>query len=437
MRNFKKKLLVCLAACLILSLFTVSVCATEDKLPPMLFDTDEIIKYNPYGGGDGGIAWQLMGPDSIENVNREYPISFTNSSDRDTFYYVAGSNNVAISPVYENLVAFLDNDFVVEYELEYGARNGGHISVALAYNYEYYIDAYISGDGTGDICIVTPSGEKSVMDSESILSSKSADDLLVAIYGKGKSVRFADAIMVSVRVTVNENKMPKRIDMYLNGCHVAYTDEGFEDEVNALTPESVDANSGYPTDKLGNLVAIRVSEDADCDMNSLYLYAVDSENIAPNENSLEYYKHTYGNASYIPKVDEDTSDETTEDITENESADESVEESDTSDILTSDGATDESTLNGETNTDAEEISTDEGDIEGGAETTDIDATDDATDAESEETTTGAKKNDKNYDDDDDGYELDVIPTLCLVFGIASGALVVIAIVILKLRTKKK
>ena len=428
MRNFKKKLLVCLAACLVLSLFTVGVCATEDKLPPMLFDTDELIKYNPYGGGDGGIAWQLMGPDSIENVKREYPISFTNSADKDSFYYVAGSNNVANSPVYENLVAFLDNDFVVEYELEYGNSNGGHVSVSLAYNYEYYIDAYIAGDGVGDICIVTPNGEKSVMDSESILSPESADDLLGAIYGKGKSVRFADAIMVSVRVTVNDKKMPKRIDMYLNGCHVAYTDEGFEDEVNALTPESIDVNSGYPTDKLGNLVAIRATKGADCNMNSLFLYAVDGEQTAPIEDSLEYYKYTYGNASYIPKVEEDeeTSDETVEDITD--------EESDTSDIATSEDITEDGTSCGDV-TGAEENSTEE--TYEGSDATDIESAEDSTNAESEETTAGANKNNKDDDDDDDGYTLDVIPTLCLVFGIASGALVVMAIVILKLRTKKK
>lgn len=431
MRNLKKNLLVFLAACLIFSIFTVNVCANEDMLT--LFDSEGLIKHNPYGGGDGGIAWQLMGPDSIENVEREYPISFINSSDRDSFYYVAGSNNVASSPVYENLVAFLDNDFVVEYELEYGDRNGGHISVALAYNYEYYIDAYISGDGTGDICIVTPSGEKSVMDSESILSSDSADNLLAAIYGKGKSVRFADSIMVSVRVTVNERKMPKRIDMYLNGCHVAYTAEGFEDEVNALTPESIDLNAGYPEDKLGNLVAIRATKDVDCNVNTLFTYAVNNESVSPSENSLEQYKYTYGNASYIPKTDDDeeTSDVTTENITEEESAD----EYDTSDTSTGDATSEDGSLD-DTSTDADENITDDSAVDSSSDVTDTENTEAVTDYEPEETTKRANK-DEGDNEYDDGYSLDVIPTLCLVFGISCGAIIIIAIVILKLRTKKK
>lgn len=459
MRNFTKKLLVSLVVCLILSLCATGVYATEEKTDITLFDRAyDYVKYNPYGGGDAGMAWNLLGPDAIENVHREYPISFTNNSEVDSaYYYVAGSNNISALAQFESLIAFLENDYVVEYELEYDRTSEGYISVVVAYNYSYYIDAYISCDGTGDICIVTGDGAKSVMDVESILSSESADNLISAVYGNGKSVRFAEKIMVSVRVTSNDNGMPEKIDMYLNGCHVASTNESFSDEVASLTPEyPLDATKGFPEDKLGNIIAIKAGAGVDCNLNSLCLYTVDSNNTTPSSEGLTYYKYTYRNDSYTPDISEDTTEEaTTEEITTEEITSEDTTADETTENLTSDEVVTDATV--------DEVSSDE--ITEGEESV-VESTESATtskvvdepnngdvlptvteSASETETETEAESGSEEESVSEEvttkapvsyeGKVLDVVPTLCLVFGISGVALIVIAIVILKLRVKKK
>ena len=455
MRNFTKKIIISLVACLILSLAVTGVYATQDLADITLFENEYgYIKYNPYNGGDAGMSWKLMGPDATENVQREYPISFTNSSEvESTYYYVAGSNNIASTSQYESLVAFLKNDYVVEYELEYERDSEGYISVVVAYNYGYYIDAYISCDGTGDICIVTQNDTKSVMDSESILSPESSDDLIAAVYGRGKSVRFVDEIMVSVRITSNDNGMPEKIDVYLNGCHVASTNESFSDEVAALAPTyPLNSTEGFPADKLGNIVAIKAGAGVDCDINSLRLYTVDGDNVAPTAEGLSYYKYTYRNDSYTPDVSEDTTEEiTTEEITAEETVVEDTTVSEITDGVTTDSATlteessDEITESEESSVEPAESATtskavDEpynGDVlpsktESASETETETEAESSSEEESvsEEVTTKAPV---SYE----GKVLDVVPTLCLVFGISGVALIVIAIVILKSRTKKK
>ncbi len=441
MRNFTRKLIISLVACLILSLTVTGVYATETADITLFDKVGDYVKYNPYNGGDAGMAWHLAGPDATENVQREYPISFTNNNTAEATYYVAGSNNISALSQFESLIAFLENDYVVEYELEYEKNSEGYISVVFAYNYGYYIDAYISCNGMGDICIVTPNGVKSVMDSDSILSAYSADNLIAAVYGKGKSVRFADKIMVSIRVTSNDNGMPKKIDMYLNGCHVASTSESFEAEVASLTPEyPLNVSEGFPKDKLGNIIAIKAGAGVDCDINSLRLYTVDSDDTTPSVEGLTHYKYTYRNDSYTPDVSEDTTDEaTTEEITEEIIEDTTVSET-TDDVTCEEVSSDEVTVDDEgTVESSESVTTNEVDepyngdvLPSGTQSSSETETEAETETESvsEEVTSKAPV---SYE----GKVLDVVPTLCLVFGISGAALIVIAIVILKLRTKKK
>ena len=400
MKVFTKKLFVAVVACLILSIAITGAYATEDSEIPTLFETEQFIKENPFNSSTNNEAWHLIGPNSILNSEKTYPILLKNSTDKDSFYYVAGSNNIESPTLFEGLVDFLQNDFAIEYEVKYNRESEGHVSVTIAYNYKYYIDAYISGDGTGDICIVTPDETVSVLHSDSIISAENSDALIEAIYGKGKSVRFADTIMVTIRVSVDENNMPKKVYMYLNGCLVGETNDSFEENVAALTPEyKLGEDSEFPSDKLGNIVALRATAGVDCSVNSLYVYSVENENYTPDSNVLKYYASHYGNASYKPEENPD------EDITTEENTTESVSQ--------------ETTL-AET-----EVVTEESEIESSIE--------------DEETTTEEQTTRKktNRDDDEDDYYIDVISTLCIVFGVSGGALIIIAIVILKLRTKKK
>ena len=408
MKGFKKKLLISLVACLLLSLTAVGAFATEDTPPITLFDMNgDYVKYNPFGGGESTESWHLIGADSILNGDdRTYPISFKNGTYRDSYYYVAGSNGIENSTLFENLTSFYENDFAIEYELKYNADSTGYVSVAIAYNYESYIDAYISCDGTGDIRIVSPEGTSSVLDSGSILSISDSSNLIRAIYGNGKSVKLMDTIMVSLRVTVNENKVPKKIDMYLNGCLVAETDGSFEDKVEALTPEyTLGDSKEFPYGKLGHIIALKATAGVDCSVNSLALYSVKSENASTNDGGAKHYADTYGNASYKPKDEEPDS------ITGEEST--SIGEN-TSDGVTGDSFAEDTVIENET--------------------FEVESGDDVNETSTEEETT--KKN-KTHKDDEIEYFLDVIPTLCLIFGISGGAIIVIAIVILKSRTRKK
>ena len=408
------KISVILIAISMLLPCALSIFATEDTPVDELdfFEKEgEYIKYDPFENPKG--SWHIMGPRAVTNEGSEnpYPIIVDNSEgSADSFYYVAGSNNMRDLSAEPTLIEYLENDFVVEYELKYGLGDtDGHISLVLAYNYHrnYHIDAYIANDATGDIAIVTDRGATSVLSSDSILDPESPDELMEAIYGKGKATRFADPIIVSLRVTVNESKMPVKVYMYVNGCLVAQTNDDFEAMVNDITPEYVITEDGeFPAYALGNILAIKSSVGSVGEINRIKAYTVDSENFTPNGFAAKDYAEKYGNASFDPSVypelEEDTSEDTTEESTE--SAD----------------STDEIGGSGEATSEIADTSvdTDSGDI---------------TEQSSEEATT--KRN--RHEDDEDEYYIDVISTVCLILGVASAAIVVTALVILKLRTRNK
>lgn len=411
--------LIVLALSIVLA-SALSIFATEDTpdLEVDLFDKEgEYIKYDPFENPKG--SWHIMGPKAVKNEGSEtpYPIIVDNSTgSADSFYYVAGSNNMRDLAAEPTLIEYLENDFVVEYEVKYGLGDTtGHISLALAYNYHrnFHIDAYIANDATGDIAIVTDKGTTSVLSDDSILDPESADELMEAIYGKGKTTRFADPIIVSLRVTVNENKMPVKIYMYLNGCLVAETNEAFETMVDEITPEYTIAEDGeFPIYTLGNIIAIKSSVGSVGEINKVKAYTVNNENYIPNGFSAKDYADKYGNESFdpsmYPELEEDSTEQSTEEVTESNT--ESSDDTGSSEVG-SDGAT----------TEAIDTTVE---LESG----------DTTEASGEEETT---KRNRHDDDDEDEYLVDVISTMCLILGCASAAIIVAAVVILKLRTKEK
>ena len=398
----------------------LNVFATEDM--PYDKENDKVtlfekqgdyIKEDPFKNTTPHGSWNLLGNgDVITNTEDKYPISISNTINKDVFYYIAGSNSLKDLASSTDPIKFLENDFVFEYVLDYDNNSDGHISLVLAYNYSYYVDAYISSQGTGDIAIITNNNSQSYLSDNSILNTENADALIKAIYGNNKSAVLRDKMIVSVRVTVDENKMPKKICMYLNGCFVAETNEAFAQRVSELTPEYViDAEAKFPTDKLGNIIALKSTGGSIGEIGSVTVYSVDNDNYTPSGKSAMYYDEIYGNASFNPEDYPDLEIET-----EDESQDETEE--------SSEDKTNSSSGTEEASTDAYES----------GEEQETDSGEESTDEISEETT---KKNRGDKDDDEDEYYLDVIPTLCLVFGGASLGIIIIALVILKLRTRNK
>lgn len=413
MKKIINLMLVSLIACIVFSAVAVSISATQsESLDVTFFDMDgDYIRQNPFGGQNVDESWLLMGKNVITNGDdKTYPISISNTFATDSFYYVAGSNNLKEISLEPELISFLENDFVIEYELKYDLNSNGHISVVAAYNYNgYYVDAYISSDGTGDIALVERGVATSMLDENSVIDPENPNALLEKLYGaiSGKSTRFADSIMVSVRISVNEYKMPKKIYMYVNGCLVAQTAADFEEKVALLTPEyEISADNDFPADKLGNIIAIKSSSGSACKINSVKAYPVDNENYTPNGVCAKYYRDVYGNISYNP-------------------SDYSKIEEDTTDGITSDS----DDVTGEIDT---------GDVEN-QETTDnssIVETEEMSDQNITEEQTTKKHRDDRYDDPEEP-PLDVISTLCVIFAGISGAIVIIALVILKTRVKNK
>lgn len=412
--------LIILAISIILS-SALSVFATveipEDEVNIFDKEGEDYIAYDPFENKKG--SWHIMGPRAVKNEGSEnpYPIIIDNrEGNADSFYYVAGSNNMRDLTDDPELIKYLENDFVVEYEVKYGLSDiSGHISLALAYNYHknFHIDAYVANDGTGDIAIVTDKGATSVLSDNSILDPESADKLIEAIYGKGKATRFADPFMISLRVTVNENKMPVKIYMYINGCLIAETNEEFAAKVNEITPEyTISADGEFPTNTLGNIIAIKSSVGSVGEINKAKAYTVSNQNYTPNGFSAKDYADKYGNESFdpsmYPELEENSTEQSTEEITES-----NTESSD--------------------NTGSYEVGGDDATTEATDTTVESESCD-TTEASGEEETT---KRNRHDDDDEDEYLIDVISTVCLILGCASAAIIVAAVVILKLRTKEK
>ena len=404
-----KKLINIFTAILTLSLImlcAVNALATEDSPAPdiNLFDRQgDYVRQNPFGKDEIHKSWHLNGKNVITNSDTDYPISISNKTGEDSFYYVAGSNSISDLADDETPIRFLENDFTFEYEVTYAHESDGHISLVMAYNYSYYVDAYISSNGTGDISIVTPSGAVSYMDSESILDTQNPDELLRAIYGRGKSAVLRDKMIISVRVSVDENKMPEKIHMYLNGCLVAETNGEFALKVKELTPEyTIEYGNTFPEDTLGNIIAIKSSDGSVGQIGSTCVYSVDNDDYTPDGHAAKHYSQYYGNESF----DESMYPELEENSTE-ESAPESSESA-------TEDATEEST-----------------------ESSSSDTTEVIDELESNDSTEEHATKRNRYEDDEDEEYLDVISTMCLILGCASAAIILAAVVILKLRTKEK
>lgn len=327
---------VILALMLVCTAIT-AISASDSDIPTLFERNGEYIAKDPVNTNK---SWHLAGKD--KNVIKfsdsgRYPLTVKNNTGSPSYFYISGSNSIEWLLDAPEYIDYLKNDFVIEYEITHDASSSGYISLVLAYNYKYYVDAYVNPDGTGDISLVLDGKAHSVMDEASILSATSSEKLTEALYGKGKSADLSQTTMVSLRVTVNEDRMPSKILMYINGCLVAYTDENMADLTAQNTPHySIYEGSIFPSDKLGNMIAIKCTDGVSAQLSSLRIYSVDRDNVTPDLEGALFYADKYGNASFDPSdygVDDTTDATDATDTTESESTGDTLDDTDTADDI--------------------------------------------------------------------------------------------------------
>lgn len=297
-----KRLICTICAVLIfLGAFGLTVAADEnsggaDKIHTLFDMRDGFIVENPIDTrAETGKPWLLVGKDVFMTDNGGYPAAFENPYDKSSFYYLAGSNSIEWLISDKNYTDYLSNDFIIEYVLNYDETSSGAASMTIAYNYDYYIEVCVLPSGCGDIAIVTPLGSVSALDSESILNADNGEKLISALSGDVNVL--PERLAISIKVSLDENKMPEEIEIYINGLLVGKTNGGFAESVENLTPSTLEGGI-FPKDKLGNIVALKVSPAACGEINNIYIYTV-GENAEPNADSQAYYAEAYGNASYV------------------------------------------------------------------------------------------------------------------------------------------
>ena len=285
---------------------------------------DSYIKRNPYGS-DGSSDTSpsqpllVLGKDMmVTSSDGKYPLNVNNSSQKPAYYYIAGSNNIELLMQRPDLIDYLDGDYVVEYDLNYAENTEGHVSIALNFNYSYYIDAYLNADGTGDIVICVGGEYYSLLAQESLLGPQSGEDLKNALYGEDGNAEDKN-INIAVRVMSDENKMPERIDMYVNGLLAASADTGkLAYYTQQYTPEyEIGQNGTFPSDKLGNIIVLKCTVGIRATIDNIRIYSVPDSATSPLASSQQIYSQVYGNISYIPSDEDESGDN--EDGNESES----------------------------------------------------------------------------------------------------------------------
>lgn len=415
MKRLFKAIPVFILALMLAATELTSIFASNADIPTLYKRSGEYIVKDPVNTNK---SWHLAGKDKnvIQfNGSGGYPLTVKNSTGSPSYFYIAGSNSIEWLLDAPEYIDYLKNDFVIEYELTHDEVSSGYVSLVLAYNYKYYVDAYITPDGTGDISLVLDGKAHSVMDEASILSPTSSKELTEALYGKGKSAALSQTVAVSLRVTVNEDRMPSKILMYINGCLVAYTDGDMTELVRQNTPQySIYEGSTFPTDKLGNVIAIKCADGASAQLSSIRIYGVDRNNNTPELDGALYYADKYGNSSFDPSdyEVEDTTDTT--DTADTTDTTDTTESEDTSDTLT---GTDTADISESTSAVASEsntvVSTDEDISEGGEDRSD------------------------NDDLDGTGSGGSMILYLCLTLGALCVVTLISAAIALKMRTEKQ
>ncbi len=296
---------------------SASSAAGADKFM-LLFDTKgAFIAENPtYTSEANSKPWLLIGKDVFMTDNGGYPAPFDNEHESAAFYYLAGSNSIEWLRHDESYTDKLAEDYVIEYVVQYGDGAVSPMSVCIAYNYDYYIEVYIAPSGCGDISIVRGSGSISMLDSSSTLDASDPADLISALGGEGGSL--PEELAVSIKVELDEDRMPHKIEVYVNGLAVGVTSAGFGESVDNLTPVYSDDLGGvFPTDKLGDIVALKFASGAYGEVQSIYIYTAADGADKPNLDTQRYYAERYGNASFDFDAYEQAAEENGNDLADN------------------------------------------------------------------------------------------------------------------------
>ncbi len=306
----RKRIIWFICACLIVISFCSLTAAAENASGAgriyTLFNMSGGFIENPiYTSEEIGKPWLLVGKDVFMTDDGGYPASFDNIYSKSSFYYMAGSNSGwPCGDV--NCFDHLNCDYVVEYVVSYDENANGCVSMAIAYNYDYYIEVYVSPDGRGDISVIAGESSISALDVESLLDPDDPSGLIFALSGDGNP---PDRFAVSIKVSADENKMPEKIEIYVNGLLAGETNASFSESVENLTPQSEQVENGaFPKDKLGNIVALKISPEATGNINNIYIYWL-GDNTEPNADAQAYYAEIYGNASYASEPRQDVSED--------------------------------------------------------------------------------------------------------------------------------
>lgn len=302
------KRLFCFFCALVLtvSIMGVAVNADDntggaDKIYTLFSMDGGFIVENPYDRSQAtGNPWLMVGADVFMAESNDYPARFNNEGDKASFYYVVGSNSLEwLRGSYKDC---LSDDYVFEMVLDYDEESEGYAAVTFAYNHEKYIEVYIAPDGRGDIAIDIGEHDISMLDAKSILNREDPSKLIMAL--SGEDGKLPERLAVSVKVTLNDERMPDKIDVYVNGLFVATTGAGFAESVRNLTPKyDMVADDIFPKDKLGNIVALKFDCGARGEILSAFVYSLDMSNKEPLNDSVKYYSEIYGNSSFVEKTE--------------------------------------------------------------------------------------------------------------------------------------
>ncbi len=222
----------------------------------------------------------------------------------DAQYYVCGTNNADYLKNHYELISYLDGKYVVEYELSYKTEQD-HASVLVNYNYNYYIDAYINPDGTGGIDVVIYQDNMvkriSVMsEGDQPLSADKGEDLLTYLFGLDTNYSLVGKrAAVTLCITPGEDKLPRKIEMYVNGTKVA-TDNGKLDEIFTTTlaeyvPNMPQGEEQTLADGFGYMCALNCMVGVSSEIGNVRVYKTVSE--CENASSVIKYAQLYGNRS--------------------------------------------------------------------------------------------------------------------------------------------
>lgn len=267
-----KKRLFCIICAAIFVVFTVLPAMAADG--ERLFPVGELIVEDPIYTSD---PWLLVGEDVFMTDNGGYPASFDNTTDKASFYYLSGGNSMEWLRGDEGCIDCLDRDFAVEYTVDYSEGADGYVALAIAYNYNYYVEVYLAPDLCGDIAIVSGERSTSMLKADGLLKKDDPEALADALTSESEALD--KKLNVSVKVSVGESRMPQKIDLYVNGILAGTTNAAFSEAIENLTPSYEQVKGGaFPQNKLGNILAIEISSMSSGRIDGICVYSIGEEN---------------------------------------------------------------------------------------------------------------------------------------------------------------